>query len=199
MKKACGVLVIVLALIIVGVSGAMAQTKNPVVAQTIFTKIDANGDGSITVAEYAAYWQGRFKNIDSDKDSKLIAAEFEAAVKESFGSMDTDKDNILVAQEHIAYWCGPQAKVPDKKKIKAKKNIDSDKDGKIDNDECAVFWMARFNDMDKNKDNRVTMDEFLTAMKKRFKEIDKNGDGFISIEEHAYFWSAKTASAKKTN
>ncbi|MFH1081372.1 MAG: hypothetical protein V1766_14145 [Pseudomonadota bacterium] len=198
MKKVCGALMVMFLVLAIGLGGPMAQEKKPIATQTAFSKMDANGDGVLTVAEFGAYWKGRFQDIDADKDGKLMAAEFEAATRQTFGMMDADKDNVLVAQEYVAYWCGPEAGAVKKAKGKAKKDIDANSDGKVGKDECVVFFMARFNDMDANKDGKVTMDEFLTQMNKRFKEIDKNGDGFISVQEHDIYWSQKPAPAKKT-
>ncbi|HOW57102.1 MAG TPA: EF-hand domain-containing protein, partial [Smithellaceae bacterium] len=177
MKKIISLSFALLFVFTVAVGFSSAQTKNPVVSQTVFVKMDAGKDGVITVAEHSAYWQGRFKEVDADKDGKIIAAEFEAAVKDSFGAQDADNDSILVAQEYIACWCGPNAKIP--QKAKATKKLDANNDGKISDDECAVFWMARFKDVDENKDQKITRDEFLKAMRKIFKEIDKDGNGII--------------------
>ncbi len=197
MKRTCSMVVVVLLTLVIGVGGVMAKDEKVVVTQTAFTKIDTNGDGVITVAEYGAYWKGRFKDIDANKDGKLMADEFEKATKQSFASADTSKDNVLVAQEYVVYWCGSEAKAPKKVKGEPQKEIDANKDGKIDNDECVVMWLTRFNDMDTNKDDRVTMDEFMTAMKKQFKALDKNGDGYIAVEEYDYYWSPKPATPKK--
>jgi Ca2+-binding EF-hand superfamily protein len=175
----------------------MAQGKSPVVTQTAFSKIDTNGDGIITVAEYDAYWKGRFSDIDANKDGKVMAAEFEASSKQQFSAMDADKDSSLVAQEFVAYYCGPEAKAPKKAKAKPMKKIAANKDGKIGKDECVAFWMARYSDMDTNKDGKVTMDEFLAAAKKQFKDMDKNGDGVIAIQEFDYYYTAQDAKAKK--
>jgi len=181
----------------VGMGVAVAQGKSPVITQTAFAKIDTNGDGVITVAEYDAYWKGRFADIDANKDGKIMAAEFEASTKQQFGGMDASKDNTLVAQEFVAYYCGPEAKVPKKAQAKPMKKIDANKDGKIAKDECVAFWMARYSDMDTNKDGKVTMDEFLAAAKKQFKDMDKNGDGVISVQEFDYYYAAQDTKAKK--
>jgi len=197
MKKTCGAIIVALLVLGVGMGGAMAQGKKPVATQTAFSKMDTDGNGVITVAEYAAYWKGKFSDIDANKDGKIMANEFEAATKQSFSGADADKNNVLVAQEFVAYWCGPEAKAPKKAKSKTPKSIDANKDGKISKDECVVFWAARINDMDANKDGKVTMDEFLAAAKKEFKNIDKNGDGVISVQEYDYYWSGKPVPEKK--
>ena len=197
MKKVCGMGLLVMLVLAVGPGVAMAQGKPPVVTQTAFAKIDTNGDGIITVAEYDAYWKGRFSDIDVNKDGKIMAAEFEASTKQQFSSMDAGKDNVLVAQEFVAYYCGPDAKAPKKAKAKPMKKIAANKDGKIGKDECVAFWVARYSDMDTSKDGKLTMDEFLAAAKKQFKDLDKNGDGVIAVQEFDYYYTAQDAKAKK--
>ncbi len=197
MKKTCSAVFVTLLVLVVGLGVAMAQGKKPVITQTAFAKMDTDGNGVITVAEYAAYWKGKFGDIDANKDGKIMADEFEAATKQTFAGADADKNTVLVAQEFVAYWCGPEAKAPKKTKGKAAKSIDANKDGKVSKDECVVFWAARINDMDTNKDGKVTMDEFLAAAKKEFKKIDQNGDGVISVQEYDYYWSGKKAPEKK--
>jgi len=193
-------MVLVLLMVLLTVSGAAtAQPQKPATARTVYSMTDANGDTIVSVTEHAAFWQGRFKDIDADKDGKLTAAEFEAATQEFFGNMDEDQNGSLVAKEYLAFWCGPKAGVPAKIKAKSKKKLDANKDGKIGDDECVVFWSANFFDVDANHDGLITRDEFTAAMSRRFKEIDKNRNGFISFEEHAYFMSKNAGTAKKTN
>lgn len=197
MKKGC--LILVFLMMVLSISSiASAQAKKPAMARTVYSQVDANGDNAVTVTEHAAFWQGRFKDIDKDKDGKVTAAEFEAATKAFFGDMDTDKNGALVGKEYFAFWCGPKAVVPDRITAKPKKKLDANQDGKIGDDECVVFWSANLFDIDSNHDGKITSEEFMAAMSKRFKEIDKDRNGFISVEEHTYFWSNKTASAKKT-
>lgn len=121
MKKTFVMFIAVLMAFALDLGSALAESKKPKEIQTIFSKMDVNGDGVITVAEYSAYWQGQFKEMDGDKDGKITAAEFEEAARESFESMDTKKDGVLALKEYIATWCGPKAKVVDKKNIKAGK------------------------------------------------------------------------------
>jgi Ca2+-binding EF-hand superfamily protein len=198
MKKGWVWLLAVLLAASFGLGSALAQDKKPLVTQTAFTKIDANKDGVITVAEYNAYWKGRFSEIDANKDGKIMADEFAASQKQVFSEMDANKDNVLVAQEFVAYYCGTEAKVP-KKKGKAPKNIDANKDGKIGKNECAVFWLAKFNEADKNKDGKVTLEEFLAAAQKQFKAMDLNQDGVISVQEFDYYYSGKKVKAAKAS
>ena len=197
MKRACGIGFVMLMVLAVVPGFTMAQGTPLAATQTAFAKMDANGDGVVTVAEYNAYWKGRFNDMDADKDGKIMAAEFDAATQQQFGSMDANKDNALVAQEFIVYYCSPAAKSPQTVKAKKIKKIDANKDGKIEDGECVAFWASQFSDMDLNKDGKVTMDEFLQAAKKEFKAIDKNGDGQISVQELDYYYAPPKVKAKK--
>jgi Ca2+-binding EF-hand superfamily protein len=195
-KKTIAVFLLVMSLLLTtGLAAAAGQDK-PILAETAYTKMDADGNGEITLAEFRAYWKGRFSDIDADKDGKLMAAEFERDAIKTFGVIDKDKNNVLVAQEFVAYWCGPDTVDLIKGKAVPTKKIDADGDGKIGKDECVVFWRARFNEMDEDRNGKVTMVEFLKNMDKEFKEMDKNGDGYISVQEYDIYWAEK-ASAKK--
>lgn len=191
-------MVFTLLMFLLTVSGAAAaQSQKPVVARTVNSMMDANSDAVVSVTEHAAFWQGRFNDIDVDHDGKLTAAEFEAANKEFFGNMDEDQNGSLTVKEYFAFWCGPKAGAPARIKAVSKKKLDANRDGKIGDDECVVFWAANFFDVDSNHDGKITTDEFMAAMSRRFKEIDKNRNGFISLEEHTYFMSKNAGTSQK--
>jgi len=194
MKKICVVLGLLLLLAIAGT--ADAQSKKPNVGRSVHSQMDTNGDKVITVTEHAAFWQKRFKDIDIDNDGKLTAAEFHAATKEFFGNIDVDKNGTLVAKEYFAFWCGPQAKFPEKIKVAQIKKLDADQNDKISANECVAYWAANLYNIDQNHDDVITLDEFIAAMSKRFKEIDHDGDGLVSIQEHAFFMTGKAAPVK---
>jgi Ca2+-binding EF-hand superfamily protein len=93
----------------------------------LFSKIDTNMDGFITVQELEAYHQSRthsqgnapsrnesgtgksmrghmtpaqqIAKMDTDNDAKVSAAEWEAAARQRFSKMDKDGDGTLTAQE----------------------------------------------------------------------------------------------------
>lgn len=50
-------LILLMLLSVAGIS--TAQTKSPDVARTVFSKMDANGDGFISVTEHAYFWSGK--------------------------------------------------------------------------------------------------------------------------------------------
>lgn len=201
MKKKLGAVAVMFFALTICLGMVLVHEK-PVMAQTGFSQIDANGDGEITVVEHGEFWKGRFSQMDANKDGKLTVDEFmKGAASRTFSNADVDKDKVLVAQEYVAYWCGPNTKVSENAKRKAQGNpvadFDTNKDGKISKDECLVTWLTHYNDMDKDKNDKVTLDEFMTYIKKRFKELDKNGDGYIVLEEFDYYWSGKGSSVKK--
>jgi hypothetical protein len=71
--------------------------------------------------------------------------------------------------------------------------LDTDKDGKISQQEMKVGRIAHFKEMDKNGDGMVTKEEhkaFVFAkmeprLDKRFQKMDTDNDGEISAEEFA--------------
>jgi Ca2+-binding EF-hand superfamily protein len=175
-----------------------AAERQPMMKESAVSVFDMNKDGVVTLEEFRAYWRGNFKELDTDKDGKVTAEEFTSGMKQAFGRMDANKDNVLVVQEMVVYYCGADAKAPEKDARKGRKmKIDADRDKKISKDECVVFWSAHFNDMDTDKDRKVTMEEFLAGMKDRFRKYDQNGDGYITIEEIDVYWAQQPAKAGK--
>ena len=77
--------------------------------------------------------------------------------------------------------------------------VDSDKDGKISEDEFQAYHMesalkmrqARFNQLDANKDGMISRSEFMDKHvreaekigKKRFEQIDRNNDDELTLDE----------------
>ncbi|GLZ42298.1 EF-hand domain-containing protein [Actinokineospora sp. NBRC 105648] len=70
------------------------------IARTVFQVLDADGDESITAAEYTAVYLasglteeialGAFAQIDADGDGRIDTGEFVAVVREAFTSTDPD-------------------------------------------------------------------------------------------------------------
>jgi len=60
-------------------AGAPAPTDRPLPfrAQILFNLVDTNGDGSVDQTEFAAFEKAVFSAIDKDHDGKLSVAEFE--------------------------------------------------------------------------------------------------------------------------
>jgi Ca2+-binding EF-hand superfamily protein len=202
MKRKCSVAAVVFLVLTICCVGMATAQEKPAGVQSGFSKMDADGNGEITIVEHGAFWKGRFNDIDANKDGRISADEFvEGVIKHTFENAATSENKVLLAQEYVVYWCGPDAKAPKKAKGKAKVNVvadvDVNKNGKVDKDECSALWLTHFNNIDADKDGKVTKDEFVTYLKKRFKELDRNGDGYIVMAEYDYYWSGKPASVKK--
>lgn len=60
---------------------------------TTFTKMDVNGDGSLTEAEYLAFWETYFKNRDANNDKVLSRQEHNHA--DSFNSFDQNRNGQI--------------------------------------------------------------------------------------------------------
>ena len=96
-----------------------------------FKATDANGDGSLSEAEYVAEFSGRFEKdlaasnsseekktearqrqirqthvrfgiLDTDKDGKISHAEYRAIADRTFAEQDADKDGMITARDVAA-------------------------------------------------------------------------------------------------
>ncbi|MDD5234223.1 MAG: hypothetical protein PHG91_12590 [Syntrophales bacterium] len=177
---------------------APAAERSPKVKEGSVSIFDMNEDGVITVQEFRTYWRGYFKDLDTDADGKVTAEEFTAGMKKAFADLDKDGSGDLVAQEVIVTLCGADAKVPKKVKKGKRAGIDRNRDKKISKEECAVFWLVRFNGADKDMNGKITMEEFLAGMNEQFKKYDRNQDGYITIQEIDLYWSDRPGKAKKS-
>ncbi len=201
MKKKRGVAAALFFVLAMCASMVMIQEKQTM-AQTGFSKMDANGNSEITVIEHKEFWKGRFSELDANKDGKLTVDEFmKGFTNRSFHEADVDKDKVLAAQEYVAYWCGPYAKATKGAQGTSQTNLvangDVNMDGKISKDECLAIWLTRYHNMDSDKDEKVTMNEFTAYIRKMFKDLDKDGDGYIILEEYDYYLSGKASPVKK--
>lgn len=143
-----------------------------------FNKMDANHDGAISSAEFNEYHQQlqgkmlqrQFLRFDKNSDGKLDSSEYQAVSQISkgratqnsfpaFAQADSDRDNVISLTE----W---QALRPQKARTAVFQKLDSNKDGKIGQDE---FWQSRqewFKKMDSNSDNFLTVKELAVKMQK---------------------------------
>jgi EF-hand domain pair/EF hand len=105
-----------------------AETK-PARTATGMLRYDANKDGVVDRAEWAAGQEARFKQLDKNGDGKLSSSELAPGGANdrsdaAFKRLDTDKDGSVSQAEFMA---------------QADRNFarcDSDKDGKITTAEC---------------------------------------------------------------
>ena len=105
-----------------------------------FSELDADGDGSITIAEIRARASARFAESDTDGDGKLTAEELTAAVaaraaeRAAVGMArmiewrDTDGDGML-SEAELGGDTGPRIFM----------RLDADDDGKISAEEFAAM------------------------------------------------------------
>lgn len=129
---------------------------------TLFKNADTNGDGSISKAEFDAYYAKHnaehFKEMDANKDGKLTPDEMQSGhrhkMKRDDGTAHLDK---------------------------LFDTADANLDGGLNKEEANAMPMLKnyFDKVDANKDGKVTRQEYLDAMPllHRSKDIDTSGKG----------------------
>ena len=152
-------------------SRADAQAK----VRAMFDRIDANHDGSITLAEFDAYraarlaeWQSRrgerrdkaFAAMDSDRNGQVSKAEFD-----SFASSDRAK-----ALRHLAAVRMAGARMGNR-------------------------WFDR---ADGNHDGKVTLDEAQSSAMAIFDRVDADHNGTVTPEERRLSWAKIRAARQDT-
>ena len=106
-----------------------------------FKKIDTNGDGSISAAEFAAA-------------EALVAR---ARLQAEFNKLDTNKDGQLSQAEFLAAAPPASALVPGVEKMIA--TLDKNKDGKLSPDEFRAPQLSIFDKLDTNHDGTLSPTE----------------------------------------
>ncbi|MEO7623387.1 MAG: EF-hand domain-containing protein [Gallionella sp.] len=122
----------------------------------MFQKLDTNGDGVVSKAEFNAFNARHFKNLDTNKDGKLTPEELQGGHKQEMGHGD--------ATTHLD------------RRFNA---ADANKDGGLDRNEASNMPMLSqyFDDVDTNHDGKVTRQEYFDAMPLLHgaKKIDPSG------------------------
>ena len=122
----------------------------------MFQKLDANGDGVISKAEFNAFNVRHFKKLDTNKDGKLTPEELQGGHKQEMGHGDgtTHLDQRFNA-------------------------ADANQDGGLDREEANNMPMLSqyFDEVDTNRDGKVTRQEYFDAMPLLHgaNKIDKSG------------------------
>lgn len=167
-----------------GVGVAAAQPGHP----ERFAKLDTNGDGAVTTAEFEAHILQRWTEADANKDSKVTAdemkARFEAHKQERLKERDTNGNGVLERSE--------VAKMPDALFTK----LDADKSGTLTPAEMKAGkekgcghegkgfrGEGKRLPGDANEDGVVTKEEARTGAQQLAKHIDANGDGKLTQDE----------------
>jgi Ca2+-binding EF-hand superfamily protein len=169
-----------------GLGPAFGQDQPKEQKQSVFQRMDANGDGKVTADEYAALRKARFKNLDANGDGKVSKDEFQ---KGGMKAVDPDNDDAMTLDEYLIFFVGPENRdkkaegtvKKDTKGIFAQSDLDGD--GVLGVGEVVVFRAAEFKDMDANGDGKVTPEEFQALKEKQFKDLDADGDGLLTVEE----------------
>lgn len=78
--------------------------------QMAFAVIDVNGDGQITIAEFAAFSDVEFEIFDADQDGRLTPGEYDLALKRQFKGLDSDGSGTVFREQYNNYWSVPLIK-----------------------------------------------------------------------------------------
>lgn len=156
-------------------------------AKTRFARMDARGDGKLTVDELTGPLGGRGKAKfaqAASADAQQKAAKFKQKV---FDRIDTNHDGVITQDEYIAAAAAHFNKIDvnGTGEITAQDIASSPRMVKREQ-RVAAHEVKK---MDANGDGTVSQDEFVAAAKSRFARLDKNGDGFIDADEvPAHHW-----------
>lgn len=164
MKKAINFLVVMPALVLVAAL-AHAEPKacnEPAQGQTrvqmeemMFKKMDANGDGAVSKAEFNAFNAKRFKEMDANGDGKVTREEMDVRVNQVMRNGLKHLDDRFAA-------------------------ADTNHDGVLDREEAKAMpvMLVYFDEVDTNHDGKVTREEYLAAMPllHRVKNIGQKGE-----------------------
>lgn len=166
-----------------------------------FGKLDTNGDGTVTTAEFEAGALARFTRSDTNKDGKVTAdeakAHFAAHKQEMFEKKDANGNGVLERAE--------VARMPEQRFAR----IDGDKSGTLSPSELesahpfrgakGKAWRGHHKGLpgDANGDGVLTQDEAVTGAKSFAKKLDANGDGKLTQDELARGHGHRGACDKK--
>ena len=125
-------------------------------ADGVFTKMDANGDGTLNDGDKTAMLAKRFAAIDTDKNGAISQAEF-AAAHDMRGERRADRREKRM--EH--------------RKMSKRHKREGGSDGRMD-----MMALA-----DSNGDKAISQPEFRAAAEARFAKADTNKDGRITPDE----------------
>jgi len=131
-----------------------------------------------------------FAAFDVNKDGKIGPTEFKGP-KKAFAWLDTDRDGYVTHSEATRGYLTIVGRMTIEQRIKAFKDMDANKDGKVSMDEYTGPARA-FARIDVNHDGVITSEESRNTFRKsvgrfvvalRFRALDTNHDGVISAAE----------------
>ncbi len=134
-------------------------------ADAVFTKMDANDDGTLNDSDKAAMLAKRFAAIDTDKNGAISQAEFMAA-HEMLGERRMSRREKRMEHRTMGKRYEREGGRDGRMDIMAR--ADSNGDKAISQSEFRAAAEARFAKADTNKDGRITPDERKAGRKGRW-------------------------------
>lgn len=113
----------------------------------LFSRLDTNGDGVISKAEFDAFNAEHFKNLDTNKDGNISPDELRAAQNQVPPNQGMHSDGTTHLDQRFYA-------------------ADVNHDGGLDREEAVNMPMLSkyFDEVDTNKDGKVTRQEYFDAM-----------------------------------
>lgn len=154
------------------------------------TKLDANKDGKVTLAELTQSKQSWLAEVDTNKDGAATTAELEAHskaqrekhVQELFQRKDANRDGRLSREESgmPERWFDRNDENKDDALTPAELATGRGKGGKHHGDNRRGGKHAR---LDANSDGKIDRAEVTQSAAQMLQRLDKNTDGTLSAEE----------------
>ena len=113
----------------------------------LFSRLDTNGDGVISKAEFDAFNAAHFNDLDTNKDGNISPEELRAATNQVPPNQGMHSDGTTHLDQRFYA-------------------ADANHDGGLDRGEAINMPMLSkyFDDVDTNKDGKVTRQEYFDAM-----------------------------------
>ena len=113
----------------------------------LFSRLDTNGDGVISKAEFDAFNAAHFNNLDTNKDGNISPEELRAAQNQVPPNQGMHGDGATHLDQRFYA-------------------ADANHDGGLDRSEAVYMPMLSkyFDEVDTNKDGKVTRQEYFDAM-----------------------------------
>lgn len=166
--------------------------------QQMLHKLDSNGDGRISLAEYVAGAATKFRAIDAGHHGSVDAADI-AGSPDAIARLDRRAGRLVQRLD----TAGNGYVTQDEFVAAAQKRfdrLDRNGDGKLTPDELSVPRHGRrgrgrmaaaamvrrgFDKLDANHDGVVTADEFVAAARTKYSTLDAGHDGKVTAQELA--------------
>ena len=127
---------------------SLTHTKSAVTSNdSLFSRLDANGDGVVSKAEFDAFNAAHFRNLDTNQDGNISPDELRAAMNQVPPNQGMHSDGTTHLDQRFYA-------------------ADVNHDGGLDRQEAVNMPMLSkyFDEVDANKDGKVTRQEYFDAM-----------------------------------